>query len=88
MREANTYFKLPEHENIVKYQDCFFDQSNFFYLVLEYCNGGSLDTQIKKNTKFSYQTIHEWSKEMILAIDFLHCNNIIHLDIKPAYVYI
>jgi hypothetical protein len=28
MREAYLYFKLPEHENIVKYQDCFFDQSN------------------------------------------------------------
>ena len=78
---------MPENNDyIVQYQDCFIDELNYFYLVLEYCNGGSLDTLIKKNTKFFYQTIHEWSKEMILAIDFLHCNNIIHLDIKPAYV--
>ena len=53
MREANIYFKLQEHENIVKYQDCSFDQFGYFYLVLEYCDGGSLDKLINNaRTKF------------------------------------
>jgi len=84
MREANTYFKLPEHENIVKYQDCFFDQSNFFYLVLEYCNGGSLDKLIEVKTKFTFDKILQWTKEMIFGIEYLHSYNIMHRDIKPA----
>ncbi len=85
MREAKLYFKLPENEHIIKYEDCFFDQSNLFYLVLEYCEGGSLETKIK-NTKvnFSNETILKWSKEMISAIEFLHSYKIIHRDIKPA----
>ena len=37
MREAKLYYDLPEYEYIVKYYDCFFDQSKYFYLVLEYC---------------------------------------------------
>ena len=37
MREAKLYYDLPEYEHIVKYYDCFLDDSNYFYLVLEYC---------------------------------------------------
>ena len=84
MREAKICFQLREHENIVKYQDCFFDQSNFFYLVLEYCNGGSLDKLIEAKTKFTFDKILQWTKEMIFGIEYLHSNYIIHRDIKPA----
>jgi serine/threonine protein kinase len=37
MREAQLYYDLTEYEYIVKYYDCFFDDSNYFYLVLDYC---------------------------------------------------
>jgi serine/threonine protein kinase len=88
MREAKIYAELPECDYIVKYIDCFFDDSNHFYLVLDYCNGGSLDILIKKNkianTKFDINQLIQWSKEMIFGVEFLHSQNIIHRDIKPA----
>ena len=62
----------------------FFDQSNFFYLVLEYCNGGSLDKLIEVKTKFNFDKILQWTKEMIFGIEYLHSYNIMHRDIKPA----
>jgi serine/threonine protein kinase len=37
MREAKIYSELEENENIIKFEDCFFDKSNNFYLVLEFC---------------------------------------------------
>jgi len=80
----------PEHDHIVKFEDCFIDQFKSFYLVLEFCEGGSLDkrieNQIKSKTRFSNDLILKWSQEMILGINFLHSRNIIHRDIKPAYV--
>ena len=85
MREAKLYFKLPENEHIIKFEDCFFDQSDYFYLILDYCDGGSLETKINKaKVNFSNEIILKWSKEMISALDFLHRHNIIHRDLKPA----
>jgi serine/threonine protein kinase len=84
MREVEIHFKLADHENIVKYQDCFFDEFNYFYLVLEYCNGGSLDIKIKAKTKFSFDKILQWSKEIIFGIEYLHNHNIVHRNIKAA----
>ena len=66
--------------------DCFFDQSNYFYLVLEYCEGGNLKDKIEKKAKYSNETIIQWSKEILLGIDYLHSNNIIHRDIKPENI--
>ena len=46
MREAQLYYDLPEYEYIVKYYDCFFDDSNYFYLVLDYCVSGEIFNHI------------------------------------------
>ena len=93
MREVEIHFKLADHENIVKYQDCFFDDLNYFYLVLEYCDGGSLDKEItiRKNTKTKFsidKQLSKWFKQIVLGIEFLHSKNVIHRDIKPGYIYI
>ena len=40
------------------------------------------------NKRFSYEIISQWSEEMNLGAEFLHTHNIIHRDIKPAFVCI
>ena len=29
--------KSSYNENVIKYEDCFFDKKNYFYFVSEYC---------------------------------------------------
>ena len=36
-------------------------------------------------TKFPKETITQWSKEILLGLEFLHGHKIVHRDLKPAY---
>jgi len=46
-REAKILYDLKSEENfckhVIKYEDCFFDEENYFYLVLEFCQVISTD---------------------------------------------
>jgi serine/threonine protein kinase len=65
------------------------ETSNHIYIVLEYCNEGTLLTHIKKRNK----RIPEDEAVMILyqlasALDFITEGGVAHRDIKPENVFI
>ena len=41
----------------------------------------------QQKEKFTREFITQVSKEMMLGIDFLHSNNIIHRDIQPGLTF-
>ena len=74
------------HPNIVKFFGKFEDKSHY-YLIYEYCNGGTLTQCVEKymNTykePFSIEIIQHFMIEIISAFCHIHSNNIIHRDIK------
>ena len=74
------------HPNIVKLYDVK-ETSSFYYLVTEYCNGGSLsdclETYIEKyNKPFPEEVVQFLMRQIVSALSYLHKKTILHRDIK------
>jgi serine/threonine-protein kinase ULK/ATG1 len=78
------------HTNIVKATEVFKTSTNW-YIVTEYCNGGTLCDVIKKLSK-NYNERELICKRYLTqlknALRYLHKNKIIHRDLKPNNILI
>ena len=54
--------------------------------MLEYAPGGSLFQQLCKVGRFKEKEVRFYACEIILALEFLHENNILYRDLKPENV--
>ena len=71
----------------VKLYDNFQDANNF-YLILEYCEGGSLQKLLNKKKQLPEKIILEIVLQIGIGITYLHSINITHRDIKPDNILI
>ncbi|RCK65355.1 MAP kinase kinase kinase mkh1 [Candida viswanathii] len=69
------------HVNIVQYLGCE-QQKNIYSLFLEYVAGGSIALCLKSYGKFEESLIRFITKQVLLGLEYLHLNNIIHRDLK------
>ena len=61
--------------------------TNHYYLVMEFCNGGSLSDCLKKymqrfGTPFTQEIVQYLMKQIVNAIQYIHSRHIIHRDLK------
>jgi len=87
-QQSNKEFILNEilvmrenrHPNVVNYLDSYL-VDNELWVVMEYLQGGSL-TDIVVDTRMEECQIATVCREVLLALEFLHKNQVIHRDIK------
>jgi len=80
MRESN------EKECFVYLHD-FIDDTSAYFLVLEYCDGGSLDSVAGQSEgKFGEVQVVRLMSQILEGIAFLHLRSICHRDIKPQNI--
>ncbi|WWC88803.1 uncharacterized protein L201_003716 [Kwoniella dendrophila CBS 6074] len=77
--------KNLNHPNIVKYKGFARDKENLF-IVLEYCENGSLQTILKKFGKFPESLIAVYISQVLKGLIYLHEQGVIHRDIKGANI--
>ncbi|KAM9965488.1 hypothetical protein ACTFIW_005304 [Dictyostelium discoideum] len=75
------------HENIVKFEHCFENEENV-YILLELCNQKTvMDIHKKRKYLMEYETKY-YVYQVIMAVQYLHNNNIIHRDLKLGNLFI
>ena len=70
-----------DHPYIAKFYEAFLDHK-YVHLVVEYCKGGDLASQLEKNGKFEEQKVKRIIKQSLKAVKSLHMKNIAHRDLK------
>jgi len=56
------------------------------YLVTEFAQGGELFFHLKRERKFLENKVRIYACEIVLALEYLHNNNIIYRDLKPENI--
>ena len=82
--------KKLKHPNIISYKESFNDEDNYFNIVTTFCEGGDIYNKIQnqKGEYFSEDQILNWMVQILLGLDYIHKNDIIHRDIKPQNIFI
>jgi calcium-dependent protein kinase len=80
MKEIEILKRL-DHPLVVKIYEVFFYQSNY-YIVTEFCEGGSLTNYLKKKPHLSFKIITAIFGQLASALAYIHRQGIIHRDIK------
>ncbi|KYR01199.1 cAMP-dependent protein kinase [Tieghemostelium lacteum] len=75
------------HPFIVNLYQAFQDEVKL-YLLFEYVAGGEVFTHLRKTCKFSNSVAKFYAAEIILALEFLHKQNIVYRDLKPENLLI
>lgn len=84
LSEEYTRMQGLNHTNILKAEH-FDSWGNIPYLVMKFCDGGSLDKKIGKMTA---EELTDAVVQITNGLKYLHQNGIVHQDIKPANILI
>ena len=73
------------HPGIVRVLEAFSTNSTCYY-VMEYISGGTLDEEINRMGKLSFESAYPLMSDICSALSYMHDNHMLHLDLKPGNI--
>jgi len=65
-----------------------FQSSSHLFFVMDFIGGGDLSFHLKREERFSEDVVRFVAAELVVAIDYLHSNNVVYRDLKPENILI
>uniref|UniRef100_A0A7S0S6G9 Protein kinase domain-containing protein n=1 Tax=Chlamydomonas leiostraca TaxID=1034604 RepID=A0A7S0S6G9_9CHLO len=84
LQEVRTMHAL-DHKNILKFF-AWYETTNHLWLILEYCVGGDLNTLLRQDVRLPESSVHDFGRDLVVALQYLHHNSIIYCDLKPSNI--